>query len=225
MIFDLDGTLVDSLGDLAAAGNRVLSEHGYPVHPTEAYRLFVGDGMLNLTKRMLPKDASLTEDEIVTIRDEMQAYYYEHSLERTKPYPGIPAMLQFCKQKGLRLGVVTNKPDEAAKRVVESLLGKELFDQVTGHREGRLHKPDPGAVNEQLASFNIRPSDCLYVGDSGVDMKTACRAGCIPVGVLWGYRDYDELVSGGAKFLMETPEKIKNLVESTIDERHPLRIK
>ena len=225
MMFDLDGTLINSLADLAAAGNHILEMHGYPTHPTDAFRLFVGDGMLNLTRRMLPKELVLEEDAVIRLKEELQAYYYDHSLERTAPYPGIEALLRFCKMHGLRLGVFTNKPDAAAHRVVAALFGADVFDAVIGHREGRPHKPDPTAVLEELKAFGIRPADCLYVGDSGVDMQTARNAGCIPVGVLWGFRGYEELVQNGAKFLMESPEKLKNLVASAIDEACPLRIK
>ena len=204
ILFDLDGTLLDTLEDIADAMNRVLSERGYAKHSVEAYRYFVGNGSLVLVKRALPKDRR--EDEV--IRSCLEAFLHDYGRTwkvKTKPYEGIPALLDALTKRGLRMAVLSNKRDEIAKETVSELLSRWLFDAVVGQRDEVPAKPDPAAAIEIAKEMQIPPGEYLYLGDSAVDMKTAVAAGMFPVGALWGFRSRDELLGGGARVLIGRP--------------------
>ncbi len=211
-LFDLDGTLINSLEDMAASVNYALMERGYPVHTLEEYRYMVGSGVTLLCERALPPYAR-TPEQVRTLRQVFQAYYAEHGMDATRPYPGVNWMLQQLRALKMHMGVITNKPDQDAQRIVERTFGKGVFDVVIGQREGRPMKPDPSVAFEAIEGMGIQPAECAYFGDSGVDMQTAEAAGARGVGVLWGYRTADELLENGALALIKSPEELFTLIK------------
>jgi phosphoglycolate phosphatase len=204
VLFDLDGTLLDTLEDLGEAMNQVLRNLGFPVHELQAYKYFVGDGVEMLIRRALPKK-SLTEE---LVQQCLQAYREEYRKRwdlKTRPYDGVPEMLDALTEKGLPLAILSNKPDDFSKLVVSKLLAKWRFRVVFGVRPSVPKKPDPAAAFEIAALLAIPPSQFLYLGDTGTDMKTAVAAGMFPVGALWGFRTAEELTANGARVLIESP--------------------
>lgn len=211
VIFDLDGTLLNTLDDLADAGNRVLAALEYPQHPTEAFRRFVGSGAHILCKRMLPEEHR-SESEVNLAHSIFDREYKEHMFDKTAPYPGIPALLEDLRRRNLLLGIVSNKPDVYVQPIAERYF-PEIFSAVAGPQNGQL-KPDPSGVIAVLRKFSVLPQDTLYVGDSDVDMETARNAKVHSCGVLWGFRDRQELASAGANHLVSDPSGILDLVEN-----------
>ena len=207
VLFDLDGTLLDTLDDLAMAANRVLAARGWPVHPVDAYRYFVGDGVETLVKRILPAALRTTAvlDEAVTA---FQREYANTWHDRSLPYPGIPQMLDRLAADGFRLSILSNKPDAFTRLCVQRLLPQWTFDPLLGQRPGVPKKPDPAAALEVARLLGLAPAEILYVGDTAVDMQTANAAGMDAVGVLWGFRTADELQAAGARHLITAPEEL-----------------
>lgn len=209
VIFDLDGTLLDTLGDIAAAANCVLTKHGFRPHPTPAYRLFVGEGVQMLITRALPPD----HRDPATVRaclDTMESEYQRHLNKTAQPYDGVSELLSGLKHRNLRLAVLSNKPDQFTARCVTDFFGTGVFDPILGLRADRPRKPDPAGALEIASSWQLPPSQILYLGDSGTDMQTAVAAGMFPLGVLWGYRDEPELAAAGARALLEHPGDLLN---------------
>lgn len=211
VIFDLDGTLLNTIQDLANACNWALGQMGLPRHTVEEYKQFVGSGRRNLILRMLPAGQSADPAAVERASSLFDEYYAAHLQDTTAPYPGIPQLIARLREKGLLLGVVSNKPHEFTSRIVEQYF-PGLFDQVAG-QQGALVKPDPAGVNRLLAAFGVRPDEALYVGDSGVDIKTAQNAKTQSCGVTWGFRDEAELRGAGAEVIAAHPEEIAALVE------------
>ena len=208
VIFDLDGTLLDSLKDLANTLNSVLDNNGLPVHNIEEFRYLVGYGMDDLVRRALPKNLQSRHELLEKLRQEMQEHYAKTWKTHTIPYPGIEELLDWLDTTPIKKGVLSNKPDRFTKLCVETLLSSWKFDQVTGHHPGIKHKPDPQGALLMADMMGIVPENILYVGDSEVDMQTATAAGMYPLGALWGFRTEQELVESGAKKLVETPQEI-----------------
>ncbi len=211
VVFDLDGTLVDSLGDIADAMNAVLSGLGLPTHPRDRYRMFVGDGLEVLVRRALPGDR--TDERLVAralgrMRDE----YGRRATATTRPYPGIPELLDGLAARNVPFGVFTNKPHDAAVDMVDRLLGRWRFASVLGPGPETPRKPDPTGALRVAAATGVAPGACLYVGDTAVDMATARAGGMIPAGALWGFRTEDELRSAGARHLLADPREALPLV-------------
>ena len=204
VLFDLDGTLLDTLDDLADSMNQVLADMGYPQHRTEDYRYFVGDGMEMLVSRALPPEARKGH---VVARGlaAMEAEYGRRWSCTTRPYAGVPAMLDELQSRQTLMAILSNKPEDFTRLTVSTLLKSWSFDAVCGARPGVPKKPDPAAALEIAARLRVRPSECLYLGDTATDMKTACRAGMYAVGALWGFRGAAELEAGGAQALVEGP--------------------
>lgn len=204
-IFDLDGTLLDSLEDLADSSNHILGLHGYPPHPVEAYRYFVGDGIRKLVERTLPEEAR--RDEVIdVIYKEFLEYYAIHKMDKTQPYAGIVALLEGLQAKGVKLAVASNKAHEAMAPLMAHFFPTIRFTAVLGNKPGARPKPDPGIVLEIMRIAQEDTTTTVYAGDSGVDMETAARAGLRKVGVLWGYRTKEELLAAGADWLLPRPE-------------------
>ena len=201
ILFDLDGTLTDTLADIAHAMNRALRLHGLPEWPQDAYRYLVGNGAKVLAERCVRERQELAED----VRRTYQAYYQEHSLVRTKPYDGVCDMLQALERQGLRLAVLSNKPDADTKRVVSHFFPGTRFEVVRGQIEGVAVKPDPAGALATARQMGLAPEKFLYLGDTAVDMQTALAAGMHPVGALWGFRTEEELRHSGAEFVAEMP--------------------
>ncbi len=214
VLFDLDGTLLDTLDDLAMAANRVLAAQGLPVHPVDAYRYFVGDGVATLMERILPTALRATKvlDEAVTA---FQREYANNWDDRSLPYPGIPQMLDRLAAEGLRLSILSNKPDVFTRLCVQRLLPQWTFDPLLGQRPGVPKKPNPAAALEVARLLGLAPAEILYVGDTAVDMQTANAAGMDAVGVLWGFRTADELQAAGARYLITAPEELLPIVSSS----------
>ncbi|MFC1854155.1 HAD family hydrolase [candidate division CSSED10-310 bacterium] len=211
ILFDLDGTLLNTLSDLANAVNRVLLNKGFPTHKIDAYRYFVGDGAEMLIKRALPNEKQEPE----TIRECLQAFqvqYEQNWANETIPYDGITEMLDGLHGRGLKLAVLSNKPHDATVRCITSLLPDWSFDIILGQREAVPRKPDPAGALEIADTLKISPSAFLYLGDTAIDMKTARAAGMFPVGALWGFRTAAELSENGAGALIIHPSEIFKLL-------------
>ncbi|BEU87703.1 HAD family hydrolase [Selenomonas sp. TAMA-11512] len=205
VIFDLDGTLIDSLEDLADSVNQMLRNHGLPTHTSDAVRLMIGNGTQKLIERALPKEYLSDADFVKAAVKEYKEIYQNHILEKTRSYPGILEMLHELSLEHIPMGICTNKHVEAAETIVKILFEEKLFQIVLGDCPGKPKKPDPTTVLEIASVLSARPEEVVYLGDSAVDMETATRAGFLPVGVLWGFRDKEELVGAGAKILLEHP--------------------
>lgn len=212
VIFDLDGTLLDSLTDLAISTNHALRQNGFPEHEREAYRHFVGNGVRKLIERALP-EGSREAGMVERVMADFMAYYSLHKADYTAPYDGIPALLQALRKQGMRLAVASNKFQSATEAMVPYYFGEGCFDFIHGQRESVPPKPDPQVVMNIMAEANVEPGEVLYVGDSGVDMQTAARAGVRSVGVLWGFRSREELLANGAMHVVERPADILALCE------------
>lgn len=210
VIFDLDGTLLDTLMDIGEAVNHVLAAQSFPAHPMEAYRKYVGDGAARLIRRALPEDR---RDEHL-VQECLKQYLARYRLKwnvHTRPYPGIPELLDGLTDRGIILAVVTNKPEDLARLCVTELLSHWSFCAVVGGRPGLALKPDPAGALEAASLCGIPAGDFVYVGDSGVDMETARSAGMYPVGALWGFRGRAELEKSGAATVVATPVDILSL--------------
>lgn len=210
VLFDLDGTLCDSLADLAAATDMTLRRLGFPGHSFETYRYFVGNGIPKLIERALPEDHR-SADEVERARQIFLSCYGEHFADRTTVYEGMPELIDRLKSAGIRLAVCTNKAQKNAELVVKTFYG-DRFDLIVGQRDGLPVKPDPTAARQIMAQFSVTPDECVFLGDSGVDMKTAVACGALPVGALWGYRDRDELEQNGAVALIKKPSELWTII-------------
>ena len=209
-IFDLDGTLLNTLDDLANACNYALNKFSFPTHNVEEYKKFIGNGIYKLVERALPnnkKDKETVEKVLKTFSD----YYNEHMIDMTKPYDGIVDILDELRAKGIKLAVVSNKKHEFTIEIVKKYFG-DRFDIVFGHRENYKEKPDPTSVLEVIEKLNILKSECIYIGDSNVDILTAKNAGVKSVGVSWGFRDREELANEGANYLADNNIELLNII-------------
>jgi len=211
VIFDLDGTLLDTLADIACAMNRVLAGRGLAEYPLTDYRWFVGDGAEVLVRRTLSGHAA-GEEMISQCLAEFKSAYSASWNVLTKPYPGIPALLDALEKKGMGMAVLSNKPHELTVRCVGAFLPRWRFAAVLGEQPGRLRKPDPAGALEAARLLHVPPRDIVYLGDTATDMQTAIAAGMMPVGALWGFRPAAELLESGARHLIETPSGLMDVV-------------
>lgn len=210
-MFDLDGTVLDTLEDLTDATNAALTMHGYPGHSIDAVRSFVGNGIGNLIRRALPKGT----DELIidTVLGDFKKYYAEHCADKTRPYDGVLDMLHTLREAGVRTAVISNKADFAVKVLAEQYF-QGLFDVALGEREGVPRKPDPQGVLEVMNGLGFAPGDSVYIGDSDVDVLTAKNAGVDGIFVTWGFRSADCLREAGAtEILNSVPQLAKRLLE------------
>lgn len=204
-IFDLDGTLLNTLGDLCAAANAGLASHGYPPITVEQTRERVGNGIRNLMMRSLPEG---TEDAVIdACLAEFRKYYEAHLHDLTHPYEGIPALLRALHGQGVKTAVLSNKYDPAAKKLIDYFF-PGIVNLTLGERPDVPRKPDPTSAREVLTLLNAAPEDTLYIGDSGVDMQTAKNAGLTTAGVTWGFRSREVLLENGANFLADHPAQL-----------------
>jgi phosphoglycolate phosphatase len=211
VLFDLDGTLLDTLKDLADAMNIALEKLGFPSHPVEAYNIFVGDGIRCEAERALPpehRDEETIEKCVAIARQEYDRCWADN----TKPYSGIPELLQEIEKLGLPMTILSNKPDDFVQLMVKKLLPNWEFQIVLGLKDSIPRKPDPGAALEIACQLQIAPKDFLYLGDTNTDMQTANAAGMYAVGALWGFRGEEELLSNGAKKLVKIPQQVLELI-------------
>ncbi len=207
VIFDLDGTLLDTLDDLADSANRVLAGCGFPMHPVAAYRYFVGDGLHILIERILP-ESKRSPVEIQRVASVFKEDYSRNWNVKTTMYEGVDTMLNSMVKAGLQLSILSNKPHEFTCLCVEQMLGAWTFEPLLGARPNVPKKPDPAGAVEIAARLQLDPSEILYLGDTATDMKTAIGAGMYPVGALWGFRTADELKESGAAQLISSPPQL-----------------
>ncbi len=205
VVFDLDGTLTDTLGDLAAATNEALQRRGFPACPLESYRHMVGNGARKLIERAL--GGACTPERTEQVLQDFLKIYDADCLRYTRPYDGVEEALAFFRAKGVRMAVVTNKPEKQARKIVRHFFGEELSPVYGGSPERRA-KPDPGTVWQVLKELGVQREEALYVGDSDVDILTAKNAGVTGAGACWGFRGKEELRRAGADILLESPRDL-----------------
>ena len=211
MIFDLDGTLLNTLGDLRAATNHALEVRGLPPHSMEEIRQFIGNGIRLLICRAMPEGTP--EAEIDAALDDFKAYYAAHIHDRTVPYDGIPQLLTALRKRGIQVAVLSNKIDSASQQLIEYFFPGKT-DVVFGEHVGVPRKPDPTSCRMVMQQLGVQPEQVLYVGDSGTDMQTAKNAGLYAVGVTWGFRSKEVLLEYGADVLVHRPEQILQILDS-----------
>ncbi|MDL2213092.1 HAD family hydrolase [Bacteroides sp. OttesenSCG-928-N06] len=211
IIFDLDGTLLNTIADLAQSTNYVLHKLGFPTHEESAYNFMVGNGINKLFERALP-DGEKTEENILRVRKEFLVYYAKHNTDKSRPYPGIPELLQALQEQGKMMAVASNKYHEGTKKLIDFYFPNINFPAVYGQRDGFLPKPDPTIVFDIMNSTGVPKEEILYVGDSGVDMQTAINAGVTACGVTWGFRPIEELRKFNPEFIIDKAEDILSLI-------------
>jgi phosphoglycolate phosphatase len=219
VIFDLDGTLLDSLGGIADTMNVLLERLGYPPHSLEEYKYMVGDGLRELVKRSLPPEwfrtfleESKQEAALEQLVKDYRSLYDEKWPGQSPPYPGVPGLLERLTREKIKIAVLSNKSDDFTRRMAARLLPGSNFVVVLGARPGVPGKPHPGAALEIAARIGIKPKEMIFLGDSGVDMQTGVNAGMYPVGALWGFRRAEELLAHGAKRLLKEPVELIQLL-------------
>ncbi|UJR86733.1 HAD family hydrolase [Sandaracinus amylolyticus] len=212
VIFDLDGTLIDSLADIAASLNHALAESGLPTHTIDEVRGLVGYGASELVRGALPPEHrdALSTDVLARYR----ARYRSHLIVETRPYDGIVEVLEALEARGIAKAVLTNKPHSASVEIVERLFPRFRFDVVLGQKDGIPHKPDPAGALEIASTLGLSPASMMIVGDGDTDMRTARSAGMLAVGCLWGFRDRAELEGAGAQHLIAHPRELLPIIDS-----------
>ena len=210
VIFDLDGTLLNTIDDLADAGNWVCRNHGWPTHTAEEFKYFVGNGMAMLASRFAPEDRR-TPEGIRAILDEFMPYYNAHKEDKTAPYPGIRALLERLNGAGVTLAVLSNKAHSLVPGIIEGYF-PGLFTFTQGAMDGFPTKLDPTLLRRLMGEMGAAPADTLFVGDSNVDIRTAKNGGLASCGVLWGFRTRAELEAEGADYIVEAPAELGDLI-------------
>jgi len=215
VIFDLDGTLLDTLEDIADSVNRVLRARGFQTHKIDAYRFFVGDGSRMLVKRALPENER-SDESVERCQNAFKKDYANAWDVKTKPYDGISELLDDLVQKGVKIAVCSNKPHAFTSLCVEKLLDRWRFDQVVGQSSRYPKKPAPDSALAIAHDMGVAPSEIVFIGDSGVDMQTAVAAGMLPVGAAWGFRPEQELLENGCRFLARSPLDVLQLLDNSV---------
>lgn len=210
VIFDLDGTLLNTLEDLADAGNWVCRRNGWPEHSLEEFRAMVGHGLSNLVEKFSPEGcrSSLL---LVNTLAQFSEYYGRHNMDKTQPYAGMPELVRDLGRRGMKLAVYSNKADDFSRQIIEHYF-PGAFTLVRGKVRGVPVKPDPTGVRQILAELGAETGETLFVGDSSVDVETAHNAGLPVCGVTWGFRSRESLVAAGADFLADTPEQLAAVI-------------
>ncbi len=208
VIFDVDGTLADSLGDIGGAMNEALAARGWPEHPLPAYNHFIGEGVEKMTLKAMPAQHHALMPALV---DEYRARYALRIDLTTRAFPGVPEMLKALELQQVPMAVLSNKRDDFTVELVRRLFATVPFVEVRGEREGVPRKPHPRAALELAKVLGVEPARCAFVGDTPVDIKTGVSSGMVPVGVIWGFRSKDELLEHGAKFVISEPDELVRL--------------
>jgi haloacid dehalogenase superfamily, subfamily IA, variant 1 with third motif having Dx(3-4)D or Dx(3-4)E len=211
IIFDLDGTLLNTIADLAQSTNYVLDKLGFPTHEESAYNFMVGNGINKLFERALP-EGHKTEENILKVRKDFIPYYSDHNTDKSCPYPGISDLLRELQKEGKMIAVASNKYHEATIKLVDYYFPDINFVAVLGQQDGSLPKPDPTIVFNIIKQAGVTKEEVLYVGDSGVDMQTAINAGVTACGVSWGFRPIEELQKYNPAFIAEKAEDVLNAI-------------
>jgi phosphoglycolate phosphatase len=210
VIFDLDGTLLDTLQDLAGSVNHVLAAYGYPQHSCEAYKMKIGRGFRNLLEVSFPKEHHADQEISAALEMFLEAYDKNY-MNQTAPYDGIPDMLDLLWKRGVKIGVNSNKRTDYTNNLIQKFFSQIKFTGVFGEREGIPKKPHPKAALEIIEMMGLRPEETIYVGDSGTDIQTGKNAGMVTAGVLWGFRGLAELRENGADYIIRAPQEIIDL--------------
>ena len=210
VIFDLDGTLLNTIADLAAAGNKICRDRGWPEHTVEEYTAMVGHGMANLVMKFSPAECR-TPEQIEATLAEYMAYYNAHSMDQTAPYPGIPELLARLNAAGMQLAVYSNKADAPSQALIEHYF-PGVFDLVRGKVEGVPIKPDPAGIRGVMEELGADAQTSLFVGDSSVDIRTGHNGGMRAWGVTWGFRSRESLIEAGADGLADTAEELTQVL-------------
>jgi phosphoglycolate phosphatase len=212
VIFDLDGTLVNTIADIAASMNHALQKLGYPLHSEDEYLKLVGNGLRNLAYKALPEDAR--DDETVErAYTEDVAYYREHPADYSKVYPGVRELTAYLNEKRVKLAVLSNKAEAISQEIIGKLFPLETFDIVQGERSGVPRKPDPASTWDILAELDVANKDAIFLGDSEVDIQTAHNAECADVGASWGFRGRVALEKAGADRIIDEPFDLLDIME------------
>ena len=211
VVFDLDGTLANSIEDIADSMNQVLTEQGFPTHDYATYKTFVGRGVKTLVKNALPQ-SNRDESTLLNSFERMMTVYDQNCVVKTSLYPGISELLSSLSDKGIKLAVFSNKANELTQKVVKTLLADWKLEMVIGAGGDIPRKPDPTGALLISNKMGIDPENLMYIGDSGVDMQTANNSGMHAVGVLWGFRDMEELLQNGAQTILEHPMDLLNSI-------------
>ena len=211
VIFDLDGTLLDTIEDIKITMNKALAKYDYPQFSTEEYKYFVGKGVDNLIKQVI-KVGNINDDAFFSLKDDYYEIYKEQSIINTKVYDGINELIKALREKQISVNVLSNKPHIQTIAVIDYYFEKETFDFVYGKKEQFLPKPDASSAIDLIINLNISPDEVLYVGDTETDMLTAKNSGFYSVGVLWGFRKEQELIKAGANKIVSHPLEILNLL-------------
>lgn len=209
-IFDLDGTLADTLESMAYVANEILERFSLKTLPADNFRYYSGEGADMLIRRCLKDAGDEDLEHYEEIRELYRKKFDQDPLYKVVPYEEMPDTIRELKNRGLKLAVCSNKPHIAAQKVVKALYG-EIFDEVLGQQEGIRRKPAPDGPLKLAEIFGVTPEECMYVGDTKTDMKTGKAAGMLTVGALWGFRDREELISNGADILAESPKKLLDI--------------
>lgn len=213
VIFDLDGTLLDTLSDIASAMNRVLARHAMPEHAVDAYRTMVGSGLRVLVARAVPDEARADDSLVASMAGELREAYAADPVVRTKAYDGVDELLASLGGMGLPMAVLSNKADPLVQRIVRELFDVSIFRLVQGMRDDVPAKPDPTSALAIARALEVEPADVVYLGDSDVDVRTARNAGMVAVGAGWGFRGEAELVAAGADAVIDRPIDLVELIQ------------
>ncbi len=208
IIFDLDGTLLDTLQDLALSVNTVLRQKGYSEHNVDAYRYFVGDGIEKLAERAFPAESFAGNMDLEVVVQEIKEEYGRRWADNTRPYPGVPELLNFLEENQIPKAIFSNKPHEFALLTVDALLTDWPFVEVCGIKSGTPRKPDPQGALQIAKTLQLNSREIIYLGDTSTDMQTAVAGGFYPLGALWGFRTAEELLEGGAQTLAQKPHEV-----------------
>ena len=211
IIFDLDGTLINTIADLGACTNYALEKLGYPTHDIESYKFRVGNGINKLFRRSLP-EGEKTDENVLRVRREFIPYYNAHNTDLSRPYPGMVELLEALQTEGILLAVASNKYQEATTKIIGELYPSIRFSAVLGQREGINIKPDPQIVFDILQATGVDKAGVLYVGDSGVDMQTGLNAGVETCGVTWGFRPRTELEPFHPQHIVDSVEELRQII-------------
>lgn len=212
LIFDLDGTLLNTIKDLALSCNHTLKKYGFPEHTEDQYRYFVGNGMTKLVERALP-ESQRNPQYIEQFRDEFFDYYSSHKEDHTTPYEGIPELLHTLQEKRYKLAVASNKIHEATQELVRKFFPEIHFEAVYGQRPNVPPKPNPKIIEDILNDLQSSPEETLLIGDSSIDMQTSVNAGIKGIGVQWGFRTKEELILNGAIYTVKNPSQVLEVLQ------------
>ena len=212
-IFDLDGTLANTLNSISYFGNRALEQYGLPPVETAQYRYMVGNGAIKLVHRMLAASGNDSEENFRNVFPLYNDSYDADFMYLPEAYPGVPETLAKLREQGLKLAVLSNKPHSTTLKVVHNLYGEGLFDAIYGQREGVPLKPDPASLRAVMAELGVTPEECVYVGDTATDMQTGKGAAAFTIGVLWGFRDEEELRDNHADAIIKEPMQLLDYIK------------